>query len=1390
MKKIFDAIVDKYKVFLTVFVILALAGAVIMNFVPINYDITDYLPADSSTRLGVGVMNEEFGETNTLNVMFAGLSDEDKTRIYEELSSLENVAGVDYDAESEEYNKDGYSLYTVTIEGNAYSDEAKQVLQEVRDLYQDYEVYLSGTVLDDLSALMLRLIGIASGIVLIILFIMCYSWFEPILFLIPIGMAVLINMGSNILLGGVSSTTQSIAAILQLVLSMDYSIMLTDRYRQEKLKTPDKNVAMKAALKGGFSSITSSSGTTIAGLLCLVLMSFEIGKDMGIVLAKGVFISLICILCVLPGLILTFDKVIERTKKRIFSLNMHKIAAFSYKFRYAVLILFFLLFTGSYFLNGYTKIEFYNSSSNKDEIKTEQIFPPENIIAVLYKNTDEAKIPALAEKIAALPGVEEVNTYAGTLGQQLTSSELAENMDIPEELTDILYYYYFNGKETEGIEPDVFVDFILNDVASSATLGEYISAEDLEQLELLNKFLDKEEAELPRDCSEIASLLDIDEEYVKYIFIYYYGTNGGMESGEMTLAEFISFVQNDIAENEMFASYFDEETLAQIDTLSRFTDKEYISQKQDSASLSAALGIDEDLTEQLLLYYFSVNGGVNSGKMSIGTFVNFLNNDVLTNPQFAGLIDASQTAQLQMLAQFCDKQFIQTPYTSAQTAGILGIDQQMTDQLFYQYFKAAGQTADWTLTLPEFIDFVLTQIAPNESYAAYFDAQTLATLQNAKVLSDAVLSEQMFDSSSLAAVTGMDETIIAQIFAYAGAVNPAGQAVTAMTLPDFLDLVITQIAPNEQFAAYFDEQTLLELNSMKALCDGIKAGTKYDNTQMSMLTGMDETLSEQVYLMYFTAQGKTAAWTMSLYEFTAFVLNLSANNPQYGAYFDDNSLNSMRLLYTVMDSSLQDKTYSYDEMAALLGMESKDIEQLYLYHESLYGDTGDWQLSIYDLISFVVNDVANDESFATAFDAQTLAQLELLQEVMQASLNDEYYSAVELASLLGMNESDIQMLYLYRQSLYGDISAWQMSLRSFVDFVEDNLDNTDDFGVDINIDAASLDQFAQLKEIMDAAAEGKKYTTSQMADLFAAENSSFNASDLDLLYMYYWGLQDTGEQKISVYDFVTFLVNTAMNDELFSAQIDEEMKQELTDAYDLMEYGKENLQAENYSRFTVTTSYGREYDEVYALLEQIYAQLDGELEDYYLLGDSAMAYEMKASFSDEFNFITIVTAITIFIIVAVTFRSFVIPLFLVLLIQCAVFLTMGAAYLQGIGMFYLALIIVQAMLMGATIDYAILYTSYYRDLRRTMGIKEALAGAYDGSIMTILTSSSILCIVTFVVSWFVGDATTSEVCLTISKGAFIADILIIFMLPGMLAALDRFVCKKSKKEKTNTVSMN
>ena len=149
-----------------------------------------------------------------------------------------------------------------------------------------------------------------------ILLIACPSYFEPVLFLLTIGVAVLLNQGTNIILGETSDVTASISAILQLALSMDYSIILMNRYRQELQADPDREAAMTRALAAAFGSITGSSVTTIVGLLMLVFMRFKIGMDLGIVLAKGVLCSLLCVFTVLPGLILWADKLIRRTTKK------------------------------------------------------------------------------------------------------------------------------------------------------------------------------------------------------------------------------------------------------------------------------------------------------------------------------------------------------------------------------------------------------------------------------------------------------------------------------------------------------------------------------------------------------------------------------------------------------------------------------------------------------------------------------------------------------------------------------------------------------------------------------------------------------------------------------------------------------------------------------------------------------------------------------------------------------------------------------------------------------------------------------------------------------------------------------------------------------------------
>jgi predicted RND superfamily exporter protein len=289
-----------------------------MNYVTINEDLTEYLPNDSAMRTGLNIMEKEFPksvETEGFKIMLKDLSEEQKETVEKKLAEYDGVESVEYDIESKDYNKDGYSLFIVNT---TYTDTDKTtaLLNKIEtELKKDYTVHTyyvnaSDSVLD-------LLLPVALGIFLLILVLLSKSYIEVFLLLAGIGFAIIINMGTNIIFPSVSDMTLSIASILQLVLSIDYSIMMFHRYEQERnlLDGKDNVQAMKNAIKNIFSSVSSSAFTTIVGLLMLLFMSYTIGMDMGLVMAKGILCSLICVFTVMPTLILWCDKLLKKTNK-------------------------------------------------------------------------------------------------------------------------------------------------------------------------------------------------------------------------------------------------------------------------------------------------------------------------------------------------------------------------------------------------------------------------------------------------------------------------------------------------------------------------------------------------------------------------------------------------------------------------------------------------------------------------------------------------------------------------------------------------------------------------------------------------------------------------------------------------------------------------------------------------------------------------------------------------------------------------------------------------------------------------------------------------------------------------------------------------------------------
>ena len=499
MKKIAGWIVDG-RVFIFIVTIILVAASIFgMSQVNINYDMSKYLPNDSAVREGMKLMEQEYGEMAAVTVMFENLSPKEQTEHKEQMEKIEYVKNVIYLQQDENYQKGNYSKYILNISAGTYSKEAREVLKTLRNTYED-KALISGVAVD--NDLMIKTLteeipviaAVAVIIIFAILFLLCDSWIEPFLYMGCIGAAVLMNMGSNAWLPSVSFMTFAIGSLLQMGLSMDYSIMLMNRYGQEKGQEDNPAAAMKKALANSFLSISSSSLTTIAGLLVLLMMSFKIGQDMGVVLAKGVFISLICIFTILPGLVIMFDKLIMKTHKKSLNFKMDFIMKAVTKARFALILIVAVIVVFAVVLKGGLGIGYVKTFDNEDQAKIEDVFGIDNQIVLLYDHLeDKSKI---AEYIGWLEGQDEVNSvqdYSNTIGKEYTYEELAKDMDMTESQAKMLYQMYRENQDTSEYEKITMYDLVCyleENVAADPAYAEFMTAEQITQIKDAKKELE------------------------------------------------------------------------------------------------------------------------------------------------------------------------------------------------------------------------------------------------------------------------------------------------------------------------------------------------------------------------------------------------------------------------------------------------------------------------------------------------------------------------------------------------------------------------------------------------------------------------------------------------------------------------------------------------------------------------------------------------------------------------------------------------------------------------------------------------------------------------------------------------------------------------------------
>ena len=456
-------------VIIGLFILFSIISVSLISTIAINYNISDYLDEATDTKISLVIMEEEFGLISNVQVMVKDVSPEEAEEIKSTIKTIENIIFVNFSAQNTDYYKDGDALFVVLVEGNEYSDTAKDALANIEEtLGERYgeRLQLGGTVMEKkllraaIQGEIMLILVISICLVAVLMLITAASWIEPLVLLAASGIAVLLNMGTNAIFGEISYITNAIAAILQLALSMDYSIVLLHSYREHKQTAETKEIAMLGAIKEVVKPVSASALTTIAGLLALLFMSFTIGFDIGSVLMKSIVISAITSLTLLPALLLIFDALMVKTAKRDLKFKGEKIANASLGAGKFIVPIALILVAVCCVVNFNARYNFVDSSNSNPEIS--ETFGDSGTLIVLFKNCEDAeeKEKLLIELVSAYKkengdGVLKSSVaYSSTIGQVFDVEKASRDLGLSLDDAKLLFTIYRFTEDSSPVKMD------------------------------------------------------------------------------------------------------------------------------------------------------------------------------------------------------------------------------------------------------------------------------------------------------------------------------------------------------------------------------------------------------------------------------------------------------------------------------------------------------------------------------------------------------------------------------------------------------------------------------------------------------------------------------------------------------------------------------------------------------------------------------------------------------------------------------------------------------------------------------------------------------------------------------------------------------------------------
>lgn len=451
MEKFYTSVVKHRKLIITLFLISSVVCMFLKSFVSVNYDMNDYLPSNAKSTIALDVMQEEFdGGIPNARVMIRDVTIPQALEYKEKIEKVEGVTDVTWLDDTvditipiamldedvvDNYYKDNTALFSVTIEEH-YRISA---VEEIRNIIGEDNAMTGSAVSTAVATTntvseIRKITVIAVLFVLLVLVLTTTSWLAPLVILLGLGVAIVLNNGTNLIFGEISFVTNAAGSILQLAVSLDYSVFLIHRFEECRRETEDADKAMINALCKSTTSILSSGLTTVIGFLALVLMQFKLGPDLGLALAKGVAISLITVFLFMPALILGTYKWLDKTEHKSIMPGFKSFGRFARKMATPMVCIFIVVIAPSFLASNANKYNYGSSqiygegtTYGRDKTAVESIFGKNDTYVLLVPRGNNATEAELSNELKAIPQVSDIISYVDTVGKEIPKEYLDED---------------------------------------------------------------------------------------------------------------------------------------------------------------------------------------------------------------------------------------------------------------------------------------------------------------------------------------------------------------------------------------------------------------------------------------------------------------------------------------------------------------------------------------------------------------------------------------------------------------------------------------------------------------------------------------------------------------------------------------------------------------------------------------------------------------------------------------------------------------------------------------------------------------------------------------------------------------------------------------------------